>query len=322
MSAVSEATRVERIRRLEWQAYIVYVTFAVIFLAFAILLGDEGFLNEFNLQNILRQAAPIAIMAVAFVFVLSAGEIDLSIGSVVALSALVSSVVLRDYGFVLGVLAGLGTGVAIGLFNGLVVTQIRIPSFLVTLATLEIVAGLARTITDLEPIAVTNETFVNVFGGGDLGPVSTLFIWAAVVIAAAAAFYYNKPFGAHVRATGDSRTAAMTSGIKTNRVRVAVLVVSATSAALAGMLYAGRLEGARYTLGENDLLPVIAAAIIGGTSLFGGRGSIVGAVVGALLLATLNNGLILYGLSVSEQRIALGAILLFAVALSLRERKE
>jgi ribose transport system permease protein len=322
VTATAETSRAERLRAFEWQSYIVYVTFVVIFVAFAIMLADEGFLNHFNLLNILRQTAPIAIMAVAFVFVLSAGEIDLSIGSVVALSALVSAVVLRDHGLVLGILAGLGTGVAIGLFNGLAVTQIRIPSFLVTLATLEIVAGLARTITDLEPVAVTNRTFINVFGGGDVGPVSTLFIWAGVVVFAAAVAYQHMRFGAHVRATGDSRTAAMTSGIKTDRVRIGVLVVSATAASLAGMLYAGRLEGARYTLGENDLLPVIAAAIIGGTSLFGGRGSILGALVGALLLATLNNGLILYGLSVSEQRIALGAILLFAVALSLRERKE
>ncbi len=322
MIALPQAERIARLRGLEWHSYIVYVTFLLIFAAFAILLSDQGFLNEYNLLNILRQAAPIAIMAAAFVFVLSAGEIDLSIGSVVALSALVSAVVLRDYGFVLGALAGLGTGVAVGLFNGLVVTRIRIPSFLVTLATLEIVAGLARTITDLEPVAVTNEAFVNVFGGGDVGPISTLFVWAAVVVGGAAVLYYNKRFGAHVRATGDNRTAAMTSGINVNRVRVTALVASGTAAALAGMLYAGRLEGARYTLGENTLLPVIAAAIIGGTSLFGGRGSIPGALVGAVLLATLNNGLILYGLTVAEQRLALGAILLIAVALSLRERKE
>jgi ribose transport system permease protein len=302
--------------------YIVYLTFALIFVFFAITLGDRGFLNSYNLLNILRQAAPIAIMAVALVFVLTAGEIDLSVGSVVGLSALVTAVMLRDYGLVAAVLAGLGCGVAIGLFNGIVVTKVRIPSFLVTLAMLEFVAGLGRTITDLEPIGVTNKTYSGIFGGGDLAGVSTLLIWAAIVGLAGAMVFYNTRFGAHVRATGDNRTAAATAGIKTDRVRIGVLVLSATAAAFAGMLYAGRLEAARYTLGETDLLPVIAAAIIGGTSLFGGRGSIPGALVGALLLAMLNNGLILFGLSVAQQRMALGLILLIAVALSLRERKE
>jgi ribose transport system permease protein len=302
--------------------YVVYLTFVLIFVFFAIFLGDRGFLNSFNLLNILRQAAPIAIMAVALVFVLTAGEIDLSVGSVVGLSALITAVTLRDHGLVAAVLAGLGTGVAIGVFNGLVVTKVRIPSFLVTLAMLEFVAGLARTVTDLEPIGITNHTYTDNFGGGDVAGVSTVLVWAAIVGLAGAMVFYNTRFGAHVRATGDNRTAAATSGIKTDRVRIGVLVLSSTAAAFAGMLYAGRLQAARYTLGETDLLPVIAAAIIGGTSLFGGRGSIPGALVGALLLAMLNNGLILFGLSVAQQRMALGLILLLAVALSLRERKE
>jgi ribose transport system permease protein len=302
--------------------YIVYVTFVLIFVIFAITLGDRGFLNEFNLVNILRQAAPIAIMSVALVFVLTAGEIDLSVGSVVGLSALVTAVLVRDHGVVAGVLGGLGSGIAIGLFNGFVVTKIRIPSFLVTLAMLEFVAGLGRTVTDLAPVGVTNQTYSDIFGGGHLLGMSTLLLWAGLIGLVGAIVYYNTRFGAHVRATGDNRTAAATSGIKTNRVRIAVLVMSSSAAAFAGMLYAGRLEAARYTFGETDLLPVIAAAIIGGTSLFGGRGSIPGALVGALLLAMLNNGLILFGLSVAEQRMALGLILLAAVALSLRERKE
>jgi ribose transport system permease protein len=302
--------------------YVVYVTFVLIFIVFAILLGDQGFLNSYNLTNILRQAAPIAIMAVALVFVLTAGEIDLSVGSVVGLSALVTAVMLRDYGIVAAIVAGLATGLVIGAFNGFVVTKVRIPSFLVTLAMLELVAGLGRTVTDLEPIGVTNKTYSNIFGGGDLAGVSTVLIWAIIIGIAGAMVFYNTRFGAHVRATGDNRLAAATSGIKTDRVRIGVLMLSATAASFAGMLYAGRLEAARYTLGETDLLPVIAAAIIGGTSLFGGRGSIPGALVGALLLAMLNNGLILFGLSVAEQRMALGLILLIAVALSLRERKE
>jgi ribose transport system permease protein len=300
--------------------YLVYVTVAAVFVFFAITLQDRGFLESFNLLNILRQAVPIAIMAIAIVFVLSAGEIDLSIGSVIALGALVGADVLRDAGFVPGILAGIGTGAAVGLFNGLVVTKIRVPSFLVTLATLELVAGLARTVTDLEAVSVTNESFITAFGGGKVWGVDSLFVWGIAAAALAALIYYGTRFGAHVRATGDNRSAAITSGIRTDRVRIGVFVMSGAAAAVAGLLYAGRLEGARYTFGENDLLLVYAAAIIGGTSLFGGRGSIVGAVVGAVLRTMLNNGLILFGLNVAEQRIALGVILLVAIALSRRER--
>jgi len=299
-----------------------YVTLVVVFAFFAVTLQDRGFLDSFNLLNILRHTVPIAIMAIAIVFVLSAGEIDLSIGSMIGLAALVTAVVLRDAGLVLGLLAGIGTGVAVGVFNGLVVTKIRVPSFLVTLAMLELVAGLSRTITDLQAVPVTSSTYISVFGGGEVWGVDTLFLWGIAGTVLAAFLYYGMRFGAHVRATGDNRAAATTSGIRTDRVRIAVFAMSGAAAAIAGMLYAGGLEGARYTLGENDLLLVYAAAIIGGTSLFGGRGSIVGAVVGALLLSMLNNGLILYGLDVAEQRIALGAILLLAVALSMRERRQ
>ncbi|MFW6098284.1 MAG: ABC transporter permease, partial [Chloroflexota bacterium] len=115
------------------------------------------------------------------------------------------------------------------------------------------------------------------------------------------------------------RQTARYVGINTDRIRIAVLVISAMTASLAGLLYTGRLAGARYTLGEADLLTVIAAVIIGGTSLFGGRGSVVGAVVGSIIMGMLNNGLILMGLEVAEQMIARGAIIILAVALSLRE---
>jgi ribose transport system permease protein len=110
------------------------------------------------------------------------------------------------------------------------------------------------------------------------------------------------------------------AGIKVDRVRVAVLVISASSAAVAGLLYAGRLQGARYTLGEADVMTVIAAVIVGGTRLTGGAGSVPGALVGSLLMGMLNNGLILMGLSVSEQMIVRGCIILLAVAISLRQK--
>lgn len=311
----------ERLRKLDARAYVVYIAFLLIFVFFAVTLSDDGFLSSDNLLNIVKQTAPISVMAIAYVFVLSVGEIDLSIGSVVACSSLVAAVVLRDVGLAAGIAAGLGTGVVIGLVNGLFVTMLRLPSFLVTLATMGLVAGLARAITDLKSVAVTDPTFVNVFGFGDVGPVSSLILWTLGVLVVAQFVYRHRRFGAHVLATGDNASAARVTGIRVERVKLTVLVLSATAAALAGLLYAGRLQGANYNLGSSDLLLVIAAVVIGGTRLFGGSGSVVGALVGSLIMGMLNNGLILSGLSASEQQIAQGVLLLLAISLTLREKK-
>ena len=301
--------------------YVVYLAFLLILAFFAITVGDDGFLDPDNLLNIAKQTAPVTIMAVAVVFVLSAGEIDLSIGSIVALSALVAAVVLRDVGLVAGIAAGLGTGVAIGLVNGLFVTILRLPSFLVTLATMGLVAGLARTITDLQSVAVTDLTFANAFGSGDVGPVPSLILWTLGALVVGHFALRHTRFGAHVLATGDNADAARVSGVPVGRIKLQVLVLSGAAAALAGLLYAGRLQGARYDLASTDLLLVIAAVVIGGTRLFGGAGSVIGAVFGSLLLGVLNNGLILSGLDNNEQMVAQGVLLLLAISLTLREPK-
>ena len=301
------------------RTYLVFAAFLLLFAFFAVVLGDDGFTSETNLLNIVRQTAPVTVMAVAAVFVLSVGEIDLSIGSVVALSALVTAKVLQTGDVALAVGAGLGVGLGVGAMNGFFVTVLRLPSFLVTLASLGIVAGLARTITDLQAVAVANDSFVNVFGSGDVGPIPGLAFWALGAVALGQFAFRHTRFGAHVVATGDSASAARVAGIRVDRIRFAVLVLSGASAALAGVLYTGRLQGATYTLGEQDLLIVIAAVVIGGTRLFGGQGSIVGALLGSLILGTLTNGLILWGFSSSEQLIAQGALLLIAISLTLRE---
>jgi ribose transport system permease protein len=310
-----------RLRAVDPRGYVVYVAFLLILLFFAITLRDDGFLTQTNLLNIVRQTTPITVMAVGFVFVLSAGEIDLSIGSVVALSSLVAALALRDYGFVPGILAGLGVGFGAGLVNGLFVTLLRLPSFLVTLATMGLAAGIARWTTGLASVAVIDERFTSIFGSGDLGSVPSLAIWALAAVAVAHWVYRHMRFGAHVVATGDNAAAARVTGIRVDRVKLAVLVLSGTAAGLAGLLYAGRVQSATYTLGENDLLTVIAAVVIGGTRLFGGGGSIVGALIGSLLMGMLNNGLILSGLSASGQMMAQGALLLLAISLTLREPK-
>ena len=299
--------------------YVIYVGFLAIFAIFAVLLRDDGFASPANLFNILQQTAPVTVMAVGMVYVLTAGEIDLSIGSVVAVSALLTAVVLREWSWPVAVLAGLSAGFVIGAINGALVAYGRLPSFLVTLATMGVFAGVARRMTDLQSVPIQNETFNGLFGSGSFLGIPSLIIWTVFAVGIGYFVYRETRFGAHIHATGDSAKAARATGIKVLQVRFGVLVLSAMLAALAGILYAGRLHGARYTLGEADLLTVIAAVIVGGTRLNGGAGSIFGALIGSLLMGMLNNGLILMGFQPSDQMIARGLIILLAVALTLRE---
>ena len=321
MAASKRAEVATRLREVEPRRFVVYAVFLLIFVFFAATLHDDGFLSHTNLLNILRQTTPITVMAVAVVFVLSAGEIDLSLGAVVALSALVTADVMQTHSAVLAIAAGLGVGLGVGVVNGLFVTALVLPSFLVTLASMGIVTGVARSITDLQSVAVENQRFVDIFGSGDLGPIPGLAFWALGAVALGHFVFRHRRFGAHVVAVGDSARAARAAGIRVDRVRLAVFVLSGASAALAAILYTGRLQGASYTLGEQDLLAVIAAVVIGGTRLFGGEGSVIGALVGSLLMGMLANGLILWGLSSSEQLVAQGALLLLAISLTLRGRR-
>ena len=302
--------------------YVVYLAFALILATFSIILHDDGFLSSSNLLNIGRQAAPIAVMAVGMAFALAAGEIDLSVGSVVALSSLVAAEMVGNHGFLVGVLAALGASALVGIVNGLITVKIRIPSFLVTLGMLGIISGIARNWNDLQSLPIRNDRFSGIFGAGGLGPVSSLLIWIIVVGGLGHIALHHLRWGRHVLSTGADRDAANAVGINTARVKISALVASATAAGFAGILLAGRLSIGRHDLGEDYLLTVIAAVVIGGTNLFGGRASILGAVTGALIMAMLNNGLILMGLEVADQLIARGVIIILAVALSMREAKE
>lgn len=305
--------------RVDVRQNVVYVGFLVIFLFFSVTLWDTGFLSSRNLINIVLQTAPATVMSVGLVFVLSAGEIDLSFGSIVAVAALIGAVVMQEASALVGIAAALAAGCAIGAINGAFVAFLRLPSFLVTLATMGLFAGVARTLTDLRSIPITNETFAGFFGSGSLFGIPSLVLWTLAIVAVGHLVYRHTTFGAHVVATGDNAAAARACRVNVTRIRLSVLVLSGACAALAGLLYAGRIQGARYTLGEADLMIVIAAVIVGGTKLNGGKGSIIGALFGSLLMGMLNNGLILMGLSVSQQLIVRGLIILAAVAISLRE---
>ena len=307
-----------RALRIDVRQNILYVGFVVLFAVFAATLGDEGFTTSNNLLNIIRQTATISVMAVAVTFVIGAAEIDLSVGAVAGLASVICAMAIDSYGVVPGILAGVLLGAVVGAINGSLVVGLGMPSFLVTLGMLGIAHGTAQWITDSAPQPILSDSFNNVFGSGDLGPIPSLVIWTAVAVAIGHVLLRRTAYGRGVLATGGNEEAARFSGVPTRRIKFTVMMASSTVAAIAGMLYAGRLQSGRFQWGEGDELSVIAAVILGGTSLFGGRASVVGALLGSLMIGLINNGLTLMGLEFSQQQIVRGAIIILAVALARR----
>jgi ribose transport system permease protein len=319
------------LKNTDWNKYIVYIAFVVVFVVLSVWLGDKGFLSAGNVLNISRQTAMITIMAIGMTFVIGAAQIDLSVGSTAALSALICALVLRAVetaipvpcAVILAALASICIGAVVGGVNGLLVTRVNIPSFLVTLGTMGIVRGSAMWLTNTAAVPISDVTPFNfIFGMGEIGRIPVLLVWTAVFVAAGYVLLNKTPFGKKTLAVGGNEVAAGFSGINIKRVKLLVFVMSGALAAFAGVLYAGRMGAGRYTFGNGDELTTIAAVILGGTSMAGGSGFVIGAFAGSLLMGMINNGLILGGLSVSQQTIVRGVIIILAVALSNVSRKK
>ncbi len=305
-----------RIGLTDWRQNIIYIGFVGIFIFFAVTLGHKGFLDTNNLLNIVRQTAPIAIMAVAMTYVLAAGEIDLSIGAVAGLASVATAMAMDIGGVPLGILAGVATGLIVGVINGVISTRIGIPTFLTTLAMMGVAKGTSMWVSGTKAVPILSDGYNWLFGGGYVGPLPVLLFWMVIAAAIGHVVLKRTTFGRKVLATGGSETAARYSGVNTLNIKFKVLIISSFAAAIAGMLYAGRFQTGRFQLGEGDELSVIAAAVLGGTSLFGGKGTVIGSIMGALMIGLINNGLILAGLEFSQQLIARGAIIILAVAIS------
>lgn len=297
---------------------IVYIALVLIFIFFTIVLGTT-FISVNNLLNITRQTAMISIMAISMTFVISSGLIDLSIGSTAAMSAMVVSLIIRETNNIIFALCGgILVGILVGTINGMLITKAKIPAFLTTLGMMGIVRGFAMWITNTAAVPVLNQNFNFIFGTGDIAGVPVLLYWTAL-FGIIGYFMLNKiPFGRHVLATGGNESAARFSGINTDKVKIIVMMLSGAFAAFAGILYTGRMQAGRFTFGEGDELSVIAAVIIGGTSMAGGSGAIIGSITGSLLMGMINNGLVLAGLSVAQQTIIRGTIIIVATAVGNR----
>jgi ribose transport system permease protein len=206
----------------------------------------------------------------------------------------------------------------IGMVNGLLVTRAKIPSFLVTLGMLSMLSGLALTVTNTMPVPIVDDRFNQTFWNAQFLGVPAPVIWTLIVAIIGFALLHLSLFGRRVFATGGSAVAAEFSGVRTGRIKVWSFMLSSLTAALAGLMLAARSSGGNPSLGEGLELDVIAAVIIGGTSLFGGYGSVVGSVIGAIFIGIVQFGLLTMGYSSSIQEIIKGAIIVVAVSLNRR----
>ncbi|TPM42403.1 ABC transporter permease [Mesorhizobium sp. B2-3-2] len=297
--------------------HITYVIFLAITLYFV--LFAPHFASVSTASAVLRITAIVSAMAIGMTFVIICGEIDLSVGSVASFSGMIGALLLgQDVPTYVAALLVLAAGAAIGATSGILVTKIRIPSFLVTLGMLSIFSGLALTITGTRPVSIVDDDFSNLFWNGSFLGVQAPIWWTIVLTAVGYYLLHQMPFGRRVYATGGNPVAARFSGVRTDSVKIFAFVLSGMMASLAGMMLAARSTAGNPSLGAGLELDVIAAVIIGGTSLFGGYGSIVGSVVGAIFIGILGFGLLVLGLSTSIQEVIKGAIIIIAVSLNRR----
>lgn len=276
------------------------------------------FFQQQNLINVARQSTITGIVAVGMTFVILTGGIDLSVGSTLALVAVAAAMLIRSgMAMALVILLALGLGLLVGIVNGIGVTILQIQPFVMTLAMLGIVRGVVFEMSDGSPKDFfASSGLLDVFGNGTyLGIPGPVVLFAVVAAAGLAALRYL-PFGRYVYAIGGSVEAARLSGVRTTRVTIAVYAISGGCAAIAGIMTASRLSVGDPTAGNLAELDAIAAVVIGGTSLMGGLGGMVGTIAGALLLAMLSNVLNLTGVSPFYQLIVKGAVIIFAVVLT------
>lgn len=276
---------------------------------------EPQFLLPANLLNILAGTAFVGVIAVGQTIVVLSGELDLSVGATASLAAVVGATLMVDHGVpaVVGVLAVLGVGVLVGVVNSVLSGPLRIPSFIATIAMLYVVRGLATFITSGQPVGPVPDV-VQGFGSSALLGLSVPFlVFAVVVVAGEFGTRYTVP-GRWLYAVGDDEEVARLVGINARGVKTAAFIICGVTAALAGLLQMASLATATDSIGIGWELIAVAAVVIGGTSIFGGEGTVVGTALGMLLLTTVTNGLVTVGVESNWQTLAVGAIMILAIA--------
>jgi ribose transport system permease protein len=289
----------------------------IVYLSFA----NEFFLTELNITNILLQAATLAIVAFGLSFVIFAGELDLSVGAGVALVSVVASTVMRDSGSIpLGVLTCLGVGAGVGLLNGLIVTKLRVPSFIATFGMLTIAQGIALAMTDGAVVSGVPSSLGNLANTGFLG--IRWALWLVIAVFAVLFFVQTQTsFGVRVFAVGGNREASRLSAVPVDRVVLLCFVITGLCVGLGGLVLTSRVQSGQPNAGGLLALTAIAAIVVGGNNLLGGRGSISRTLWGVLLLSVLDNGLQLEGVNDDVQRIIIGIVFIAAASAEFFRRR-
>ncbi len=298
----------------------VYLTLIILLIIFSIL--SSNFLTVGNMMNLLRQIAINGLIAVGMTMVITTGGIDLSVGSILGLSAMVSAfLMVNGLPAIFAILICLLLGMLLGAVNGYIISKYKLQAFIVTLATMTTFRGMTYVISDGKPISnISQNAFFTFIGKGDiLGIPIPIFIF--FIIFGIAYIIMNKTvFGRNIYATGGNEKAAELSGVNVEKTHIKVYVISGFLAALAGLILISRLNSAQPTLGDGYELDAIAAVVIGGTSLTGGRGKISGTLIGILILGVISNGLNIIGVSSFYQEIVKGLIILIAVFLDRKNK--
>lgn len=283
-------------------------------------IASPDFLSAPNIVNIGEQVSTIAILAFGMTFVIVAAGIDLSVGSVAALSAMASASMVATWQMPdsLSVPAGLVVGAITGAVTGVASAYGKLPSFIASLAMMSVARGLTMVISDGRPVAAPGQMALL---GGSAGPLPAPIVVLVLAGVVAAFILRFTVIGSYMYAVGGNAEAARLSGIRVKHVIVVVFVLSGIFAALAGMVTAGRLDSVQPTIGTGAELDAIAAVVIGGASLSGGVGRISGTLVGALVLAVIRNGLNLLNVSPFWQQVVIGAVIALAVLFDVIRRK-
>jgi len=295
------------------QRLLPFLSLTILFVALSI--ASPYFLTANNLASVARQTAVFNTMALGMTIVIVAGGIDLSVGSILGLSGLVGTMALEaGYPIIVGVLVGIAVGTACGFLNGLMITRLRINAFIVTLGTLGIFRGLALIISNGLPVHRIPSGFA-FLGEGNLLRVPFV-VWLLVICAVVTHFVLeNTRLGRYAFAIGSNQTAAIYAGIPVAFHTVAVYAIGGALTGLAGMIEASRLMTGQPTAGLGYELQAIAAVVIGGGSLNGGEGSVVGTLIGAFIMGLLSNGADLLNISNYWQQVIIGSVIILAVTL-------
>jgi len=322
MTPMSTTTLAPARRRVDYKKFLANngALVGLVVLCLALFIATPDFLTGQNLLNIGIQVSTVAVLAFGMTFVIVAGGIDLSVGAVAALSAMVSSWLFVSAGLPgwLTLLGGLATGLLAGTVNGLANAYGKLPSFIATLAMLSVARGLTLVISDGRPIKTAPEVS---FLGGNLGPVPMPIV-VLLLSALVASFVLNRTvIGRSMYAVGGNAEAARLSGLPVKRILVTVFALAGLFAALAGLLLAGRLDSAQPQAAAGYELDAIAAVVIGGASLSGGLGKISGTFVGALVLVVIRNGLNLLNVTSFWQQVVIGVVIALAVGVDVLRRK-